>query len=76
MVNAAVEVAAQAYRAQVRVLDMNAVFTPGGRFRAAMAVGGREQLVRNPDGIHLNDVGSGIAADVVLRAVHADYGKP
>ena len=36
-VNAAIVVAAQPYRAQVRVLDMNAVFTPGGRYRASMA---------------------------------------
>ena len=40
-VNAAIEVAAQPYRAQVRVLDMSELFTPGGRYRDAMTVDGR-----------------------------------
>ena len=40
-VNAAIEVAAQPYRAQVRVLDMDELFTPGGRYRDAMEVDGR-----------------------------------
>ena len=42
-VNAAIAVAAEPYRAQVRVLDMAAVFTPGGRYRDAMDVGGRRR---------------------------------
>jgi hypothetical protein len=39
-VNAAVRAAASAYRAQVRVIDMTALFTPGGRYRASMTVAG------------------------------------
>ena len=66
--------AAEPYRAQVRVLDMGAIFTPGGRYRDAMDVGGRETIVREPDGIHLNDAGARIAADAVLRAVDRDFG--
>jgi hypothetical protein len=73
-VNAAITVAAQPYRAQVRVLDMGAIFTPGGRYRAAMSVRGRETIVREPDGVHLNDAGARIAADAVLRAVDRDFG--
>jgi hypothetical protein len=73
-VNAAISVAAQPYRAQVRVLDMGAIFTPGGRYRAAMAVGGRDTVVREPDGIHLNDAGARVAADAVLGAVRRDFG--
>ncbi|HEY1273449.1 MAG TPA: GDSL-type esterase/lipase family protein [Thermoleophilaceae bacterium] len=72
-VNAAIEVAAQPYRAQVRVLDMVPVFTPGGRYRAAMTVDGRQQIVREPDGIHLNGTGAEVAADIVLDAVDRDY---
>ena len=72
--NAAITVAAEPYRAQVRVLDMGAIFTPGGRYRDAMGVGGRETIVREPDGIHLNDAGARIAADAVLRAVDRDFG--
>jgi hypothetical protein len=73
-VNAAIRVAAQPYRAQVRVLDMTSLFTPSG-YRDAMEIDGRREIVRDPDGIHLNDEGARLAADVVLRAVHRDFGQ-
>jgi hypothetical protein len=72
-VNAAIEVAAQPYRAQVRVLDMTELFTPGGDYRDAMDVDGRRQIVREADGIHLNGRGAGIAAEAVLKAVALDF---
>lgn len=74
-VNAAIEVAAQPFRSQVRVLDMTEVFTPGGRYRAAMPVNGRETLVREPDGIHLNEAGARVALDIVLERLRADFEK-
>lgn len=74
-VNAAIEVAAQPYRSQVRVLDMTEVFTPGGRYRAAMTVNGRETLVRDSDGIHLNEAGARVARDIVLERLRADFAK-
>jgi lysophospholipase L1-like esterase len=73
-VNAAIAVAAEPYRAQVRVLDLAALFTPGGRYRDAMPVGGRRRIVRESDGIHLNDEGAGVALGPVLAALRADYG--
>ena len=73
-VNAAIAVAAEPYRAQVRVLDMARMFTPGGRYRDAMTVGGRPTLVRQSDGIHLNGAGAGVALAPVLAAMRADYG--
>jgi hypothetical protein len=72
-VNAAIAVAAQPFRSQVRVLDMTGVFTPGGRYRAAMSVGGSEKIVRRPDGIHLNDAGASIATGIVLGRLRADF---
>jgi lysophospholipase L1-like esterase len=72
-VNAAIAVAATAYRAQVRVLDMAPVFTPRGRYRDAMAVGGRETIVREPDGIHLNEAGAAVAAAAVFAALRRDF---
>lgn len=72
-VNAAVHTAAAPYRAQVRVLDMTTLFTPDGRYRAAMPVDGENKLVREPDGIHLNETGSELAASVVQRALGADF---
>jgi lysophospholipase L1-like esterase len=73
-VNAAISVAAEPYRAQVRVLDMSELFTPGGSYRDAMTVDGRRQIVREADGVHLNGTGAGIAAEVVLAAVRKDFG--
>jgi lysophospholipase L1-like esterase len=74
-VNAAIEVAAEPYKAQVRVLDMTEVFTPGGRYRDAMTIDGRRQIVREADGIHLNGAGARVAADEVLKAVRSDFGQ-
>ena len=72
-VNAAVRVAAEAYRAHVRVLDMAGVFTPGGRYRDAMDVGGRERIVRESDGIHVNATGARVATDLVVEALRKDF---
>jgi uncharacterized protein len=74
-VNAAIEVAAQPFRAQVRVLDMAELFTPGDRYRDAMTVDGRRRIVRDADGIHLNGAGAGVAADVVLDRIRDDFGR-
>jgi hypothetical protein len=49
------------------------VFTPGARYRAAMNVDGREQIVRESDGIHLNDTGSRLLAGIVLTAIDRDF---
>jgi hypothetical protein len=72
-VNAAIGVAAEPYRANARVLDMSAIFTPGFRYRDAMDVDGRRRLVREPDGIHLNGAGASIAADAVVGALGEDF---
>jgi lysophospholipase L1-like esterase len=74
VVNAAIEVAAQPFRAQVRVLDMAELFTPGGRYRDAMEIDGRRRIVRDADGIHLNGAGASLAAERVLDAVRRDFG--
>jgi hypothetical protein len=72
-VNAAVRAAAAAYRAQVRVLDMTTLFTPNGRYRDDMTVDGETKLVREADGIHLNETGSELAADAVEDALAQDF---
>jgi hypothetical protein len=69
-VNKGIDSAAKPYGDQVRVLDMERTFTPGGRYRDA--IGGKR--VRDPDGIHLNEAGAKLAAGVVLAAVRRDFG--
>lgn len=76
VVNAALYTAASPYRAQVRILDMGAIFTPGGRYRDAMTVGGRDQIVRQADGVHLNQTGSRVAADSVIATLRGDFTGP
>jgi hypothetical protein len=55
------------------VLDLNALFTPGERYRAAMQIDGRDTIVREPDGIHLNTAGARVAAQHALAAIDADF---
>jgi len=74
-VNAAFDVAAQPWRSQVRLLDLTSVFTPNGRYRDAMEVDGRKQIVREPDGNHLNRTGAEVAAELVVEALRRDDGK-
>ena len=66
-------VAAEPWRTSVRVVDSVPIFTPGGRYRDAMPVAGRQTLVRQSDGIHLNDAGSSVLATVVLAALARDF---
>ena len=73
VVNAAVEVAAQPWADQVRIVDTVAVFTPGERYTDSIDVDGQETIVRESDGIHLNEAGSSIAADLVLDRIDEDF---
>ena len=74
VVRAADVVAGNPYAAQVRLLDMSPIFTPNFKYRDAMDVDGQEKLVRQSDGIHLNQTGNAIVADEVQKAMHTDYG--
>ena len=72
VVNAAIRVAVQPWRAQVRVVDATSIFTPDG-YRDAMEIGGRRTIVREADGIHLNQAGAGLLADEILERIGQDY---
>jgi hypothetical protein len=72
-VNAALRRAAKPFGDDVRLIDIAKVFTPHGRFRAAMSWHGKRVVVRQPDGVHLSVAGAGIAAELVLQALRADH---
>jgi hypothetical protein len=57
---------------RVRLLDMAALFTPGYEFRRRMEVDGERVIVREPDGVHLNENGAKLAVRVIRRALLAD----
>jgi lysophospholipase L1-like esterase len=72
-VNAAILVAAEPWRSQVRVFDTVPIFTPGAKYRDAMDIGGRQQIVRESDGIHLSEAGSSLLADRLLAVMDRDF---
>jgi hypothetical protein len=72
-VNQAVRQAAAARGPAVRVLDLIPTFTPGDTYRDSIEIDGKQTIVRRSDGIHLNDEGAGLAADLVLQAVDRDF---
>ena len=41
-----------------------------------MDIDGEDVIVRESDGIHLNNEGSALAADVVLEAIEQDFTYP
>jgi lysophospholipase L1-like esterase len=73
VVNAAIEVGAQPWADQVRVIDTVPVFTPGNMYRDAMSIKGVQTIVRQADGIHLNDAGSSLLAETVLARIGQDF---
>ena len=74
VVNEAIRVGAQPYRVHVRLPDMVELFTPGGEYRDSMEVDGEDRIVREADGVHLNEEGAELAADTVLDALEDDFG--
>lgn len=74
-VNSAVVIAAKERPGQVRVVDLFGLFTPQGQFRSSMDVDGRPTVVREPDGIHLNEAGADLASDPVLAALRSKFGS-
>jgi hypothetical protein len=75
VINGAIAVAAQPWARQVRLIDGGAIFTPDG-YRDAMPVDGVETVVREPDGMHLNDAGARVLALAVSAALTGDFVLP
>ena len=72
-VNRAIEVAAQPWADQVRIVDTVPIFTPGERYRDAMEIDGKQEIVRESDGIHLNEAGSSLLAEHVQQRIDEDF---
>ena len=73
VVNSAIRVAAAGFGAPVQVVEAAELFTPGFRYADALDVAGRERLVRDPDGIHLNERGAELLADRLLERLGRDF---
>ena len=73
VVNQSVVVAAQPWRSQVRIIDTDEYFSPDDRYSDSITVDGNDQIVRESDGIHLNDAGSSLLADRLLDRIDLDF---
>ena len=73
VVNAAIEVAAQPWAAEVQVVDTVPIFTPGFAYRDSMSIGGKQTIVRQADGIHLNEPGSSLLARTLLEKISTQF---
>ena len=71
-VNAAVRRAAKAVPGAVRVVHLDHVLTPQGRYRDSIVYEGRRVRVREGDGIHLTPEGASIAAAMVVEGMRLD----
>jgi hypothetical protein len=56
----------------VRLIELDNVFTPRGRYRRSMRIDGKLVRVRQRDGVHLSTPGAELAARVVVRALRRD----
>jgi uncharacterized protein len=72
-VNRAIAEAAADHGDSVRVIDLVPTFTPGDSYRDSIEIDGEDTIVRESDGIHLNEEGSSVAADLVLEAIDQDF---
>ncbi len=75
VINEAIDVAAEPWRRQVRLVDGGAIFSPAG-YRDSMPVDGVDTVVREPDGMHLNEAGARVLAKAVAAELLADFTLP
>lgn len=73
VVNAAITVAAQPWASEIQILNTVPIFTPGFSYRDAMSVEGKQEIVREVDGIHLNEPGSAYLAHFVLADLAQNF---
>ena len=71
-VNAGLRRAARPLGRSVRLIRLNRVFTPGGRYRPYIRWRGRRVKARQEDGVHLSTAGASIAASLVVRRIRGD----
>jgi hypothetical protein len=71
-VNAGIRSAARRFPGRVSLIDTNAFFTPGNRYRDFMVYHGHGFVIHEPDGIHLSTASDKIDASFVVRRLLHD----
>ncbi len=59
--------------AQIQIINTVPIFTPGFVYRDSMSVDGKQTIVREADGIHLNEPGSSYLAKYVLEDLRQNF---
>ena len=72
-INKAVRTAADPRRSRVTVVDIVPIITPDFVYRTTRRIDGHATIIREIDSQHLNDAGSNLAADEVLKALRKDF---
>jgi hypothetical protein len=72
-VNAGIRAAAERFPGRVSVIDANAFFTPGDRYRNYMSYRGHGFTIHESDGIHLSTASDAIDAAIVTQRLRADH---
>jgi hypothetical protein len=71
-VNAGIRAAAARFPGRVGLIDANAFFTPGNRYRDYMVYRGHGFTIHESDGIHLSAASDAVAATIITRRLRAD----
>jgi lysophospholipase L1-like esterase len=71
-VNRGIREAAARFPGRVVLIDANAFFTPGNRYRDYMSIDGHGFTIHETDGIHLSAAADVYAAQLVVAQLHAD----
>ncbi|MDT5029324.1 MAG: uncharacterized protein QOE61_5750, partial [Micromonosporaceae bacterium] len=72
-INAGIRQAAHRFPGRVGLIDANAFFTPGGRYRDFMTYRGQGFVIHEPDGIHLSVASDQVATTLLSRRLVADH---
>ena len=72
-VNAGIRQAAREFRGRVSLIDGNAFFTPGNRYRDYMTYHGHGFVIHESDGVHLSIAADTVATQLVINRMRADH---
>jgi hypothetical protein len=72
-VNSGIRRAAERFPGRVSLIDADAFFTPGNRYRNYMVYRGHGFVIHESDAIHLSTASDAVAARLVVRKLLADH---
>ena len=71
-VNAGIRQAAHAFPGRVSLIDLNAIFTPGNRYRDFMTWHGHGFVIHESDGVHISVSADRVAAQIIEAKLRSE----